>query len=282
MKKINFKKTLIIMILFFILFISYMELKNTLRKIKMSQQKNKTVNMMKINNSNIITNPNSKEVINSNTPENLDNKKPTLKCWKAIKRKDSYNNELQFYSKSNVIIEDNTIEITSKKETKGSKLYTSGLVESTTAYKYGYFKFNIEISKGKGLFPAIWFLPNDGSSLPEVDLFEMIGSEPHIFYGVIHFTEDDIQGSDHFKYKVPIKSQYSVALSWDPTSITWYIDDKEVYTSKKGVPNKYMYIIINQAIGGVWPGNPDNDTVFPNKFKVTSTSIKPLFKESRY
>jgi len=159
-------------------------------------------------------------------------------------------------------------------------LYTSGLVESTNVYKYGYFEFIIKVSKGQGIFPAIWFLPNDGYALPEIDLFEMVGNEPYIFYGVLHFEEDDIQNSYHFAYEVPIKEQYSVALEWTPEALTWYIDNKEIYTTTQHVPQEYMYIIINQAIGGNWPGNPD-DTIFPNQFKILSVNIDPVLKKGR-
>jgi len=109
----------------------------------------------------------------------------------------------------------------------------------------------------------------------------MIGSEPYTFYGVIHFEKNNIQSSDYFKYKVSIKDEYSVALDWKPESITWYIDDKEIYTTKKSIPQEYMYIIINQAIGGNWPGNPTDDTVFPNTFEVIPTDISPTLKKGR-
>jgi len=201
--------------------------------------------------------------------------------WKPVERKDSYNNELQFYSKDNVVINGDIIEITSKKEKREDKNYTSGLVESTHAYKYGYFEFNIEISEGKGIFPAIWFMPADGDPFPEIDLFEMIGSEPHTFYGVVHFKEDGVQDSDYFAYDVPVRDMYSVALKWTEESLAWYIDNTEVYSTTLGVPEEYMYIIINQAIGGDWPGNPDDGTVFPNKFIIHSAHLEPLFKKGR-
>lgn len=42
-----------------------------------------------------------------------------------------------------------------------------------------------------------------------------------------------------------------------------------------------MYIIINQAVGGNWPGSPDDNTIFPNHFKILSTNINPTFREGR-
>lgn len=220
-----------------------------------------------------------KEEANINIPQ--DEQKYEEPLWKPIERRDSYNNELQFYSKDNVVIKGDTVEIISSEEKKEGKMYTSGLVESTSAFKYGYFEFTIGISEGKGIFPAIWFMPVDGDSFPEIGLFEMIGSEPYTFYGVVHFKEDGVRDSDYFAYDVPVKDMYLVALKWTEESLTWYIDNTEVYSTTKGVPREYMYIIINQAIGGDWPGNPDGSTVFPNKFIIYSAHLEPIFKKGR-
>lgn len=194
--------------------------------------------------------------------------------WHAVERKENYNNELQYYSKDNAVINSNNIVITSRKETKEGKEYTSGLVESKYSYKYGNFKFSIEIAEGKGLFPAIWLLPDNGYSLPEIDIFEMIGSDPYLFYGVIHFKESGVQKSDYFKHKVINKNQYSISLQWNKEKLAWYIDDEEIYTTAQGVPQEHMYVIINQAIGGNWAGVPDDKTIFPNQFRVFDMEIE--------
>ncbi|WP_069649014.1 glycoside hydrolase family 16 protein [Caloranaerobacter ferrireducens] len=275
----SFFSTLLISLLLSILFALCFELKNDLQLIKVKNIKNQTkkINIIKQKHQNNadINNFDIRKPLNQNMQQSSKDN------WVAIERKDSYNNELQFYSKNNVFIKGNTIEIISKKETKENKMYTSGLVESTSAYKYGYFEFIIEFSQGKGIFPAIWFLPDNGSILPEIDLFEMIGSEPYTFYGVIHYKENNIRTRDYFSYKVPIKKQYSVALEWKLSSLTWYIDNQKIYSTTKGVPQEYMYIIINQAIGGNWPGNPDDNSIFPCKFKIISAYIEPVFKKGR-
>lgn len=269
------KKNLPILFLVSILFALSIDLRHSINQIKARHgSKATTINKQETENENKYVNI-PKKLLDQNQL------KYSIDSWKSVERKDSYNNELQFYSKDNVVIKEDTIEIISKKETKEDKMYTSGLVESTNVYKYGHFEFDIKISEGKGLFPAIWFLPIKGGHLPEIDLFEMIGSEPYIFYGVIHFKDNGQQDSDYFAYKVPIKDQYTVSLEWKKESLTWYIDNKEVYTTTKGVPQEYMYIIINQAIGGDWPGNPDSNTVFPNRFKILSTRIHSVYKKGR-
>jgi len=201
--------------------------------------------------------------------------------WSAIERRISYNNELQLYSKDNVVIKGDMIEIISKKEQKEDKGYTSGLVESNRAYMYGYYEFTIEVGEGRGIFPAIWFLPSEGKNvLPEIDVFEMIGSEPLLFYGVIHYLEGGIRKKEYFENKVLKQDQYKVALDWTPETLSWFIDDEKVYSTYVGVPQEYMYITVNQAIGGDWPGNPD-DSIFPVEFKIVSSKIDPVYSKGR-
>jgi hypothetical protein len=204
------------------------------------------------------------------------------KLWRAIERKANYNNELQSYNKDNVSFTDNKIIITSKKEDRDEKNYTSGLVESNYAYLNGYFEFTIKMSYGKGIFPAIWLMPANHSSYPEVDIFEMIGSDPTKFYGVIHYlNSDNIKSRNYFTQKVELKDSYKVALQWNTDELIWYIDDNIVYRTVNGIPNQYMYIIINQAVGGNWPGEPSVDTMFPSEFTIQDIVINPIEKQSR-
>lgn len=124
-------------------------------------------------------------------------------------------------------------------------------------------------------------MPENGSSYPEVDIFEMIGSEPNIFYGVIHYEEDNKYKRVFFEEKVENRDSYKVAIDWREDCIIWYIDDKEILKSYEGVPNDYMYLIINQAIGGVWPGNPNIFTKFPSEFEVLSYNIDAVYEKGR-
>jgi len=212
------------------------------------------------------------------TSESIENK-----LWMAIERKENYNNELQYYGKENVTIKDNELIIISKKEEKENKSYTSGLIQSTYAYLYGDFEFEIKVSEGKGIFPAIWLMPADNSSLPEIDIFEMIGSDPQRFWGVLHYLDNnEIKKRSYFKKNVKKKDTYKVALSWSEKELAWYIDGELVHKTVEGVPDKYMYFIINQAIGGNWPGNPDEETKFPSSFIVKASKINPINEKRRY
>lgn len=194
--------------------------------------------------------------------------------WRAINRAESYNNELQFYTQDNVTLKDGSITIITKKENKGIKNYTSGMVQSKYGYLYGFFSFRIRVPEGKGLFPAIWLLPVEDKRLPEIDVFEMIGSEPFDFYGVIHYGITEKPQREYFCHKVTKKEFYDVSIRWTKNELSWYIDEQQVFSTDKGIPNEPMYIIVNQAIGGNWPGTPD-DTALPATFIVESCKLEP-------
>jgi beta-glucanase (GH16 family) len=44
---------------------------------------------------------------------------------------------------------------------------------------------------------------------------------------------------------------------------TTRIDGQPVYSTTLGVPHTPHYLILTAAVGGTWPGNPDETTVFP-------------------
>ena len=65
-------------------------------------------------------------------------------------------------------------------------------------------------------------------------------------------------------------------MEWLPGSIRWYVDGKRFHQTERwstvgrsGIRRPYpapfdheMYIILNLAVGGVWPGAPDETTDF--------------------
>ena len=201
--------------------------------------------------------------------------------WRVIERSESFNGQIQYYSPANVSIDGERVVITSNNEFMGDKRYTSGMIESKYAYLYGKFSFVISVSDGKGLFPAIWLLPAEDKALPEIDIFEMIGSAPDNFYGVVHYMNGSAQSRDYFEAKVPKKDTYHIEFEWMPARLRWSIDGEHVFETSKSVPDEPMYLIANQAVGGQWPGSPDKNTRFPATFTLESWSIEPEWSRPR-
>ena len=178
------------------------------------------------------------------------------------------NNELQAYITGQSEFRDNRLFINAEKQ---KDKYISGKLESRSSFRYGTFQFKVKTVNGKGLFPAIWLIPAEGEEFPEVDIYELIGSEPNLCYGVLHYYKNDMKKRNFFQHKFPedeIPEEYEVTLKWSKDKLTWYIDGDEVHSITENVPQVAMYLNINLAVGGIWPGNPDESTEFPSTFEV--------------
>lgn len=104
-----------------------------------------------------------------------------LEMWRIVERENSFNNELQYYSSKNVSFEGERIIILTKEEEMGDKNYTSGMIISRNPYLYGSFFFDIQISEGKGLFPAIWLFLKKISLCPRSIYSKWSAASPQIF-----------------------------------------------------------------------------------------------------
>jgi len=201
------------------------------------------------------------------------------------------NGELQHYTDSveNSFIQDGMLIIKVNKEYMLGRDYTSARL--TTQFKgdwtNGRFEIRAKLPNTQGIWPAFWLLPSRGrygSGPPggEIDIMEMIGSEPNRSYGTLHFGNPAEHSSN--SYDLPNGITYSddfhtFALEWEPNEISWYVDDvlfhsvTEWFTSAKNAtyPAPYdqdFYLLVNVAVGGHWPGNPDDTSVFPQMMYV--------------
>jgi beta-glucanase (GH16 family) len=101
---------------------------------------------------------------------------------------------------------------------------------------------------------------------------EIIGSEPSTINMSLHFsTKNKAGGMFQKSWTGPDFSQdwHVFAVDWEPNAITWYVDGQERarYTDAANIPNKPMYLLLNLAVGGSWPGAPDATTHFPADFR---------------
>lgn len=202
--------------------------------------------------------------------------------WNVLKRKDNYNNELQFYTEDNVIQENGVLSIIGKRQQKKVKKYTSGLIDTRNkfAFKYGRIDIRTKNPEGKGLFPAIWMMPDNSSEkYPEIDIMEMIGQEPFNIYGVVHYEEDGKYMRSFNNIKLEDYSGYHIySFEWNESNLKWYVDGKLFHSTSFGVPHEKMYIIINLAIGGNWPGHPNEKTIFPSDFIIDYVRVYKEYK----
>ncbi|MGV8084347.1 MAG: family 16 glycosylhydrolase [Coriobacteriia bacterium] len=174
--------------------------------------------------------------------------------------------ELEYYDPANLSFVNGGLRITSEKRSTNGYSYASGIVTSLNRAKfsYGYFEIRAKLPKGKGIWPAFW-LTNDRSL--EIDALELLGDRPGRVYMTYHKNGSQIaqyvyNGSD-------LSTGYhTYAVDWQPTYIKWYVDGVLYGTYNGSIPSDPMWICLNTAVGGAWPGSPDSTTVFPQYYDI--------------
>ncbi len=192
------------------------------------------------------------------------------------------NNELQYYTSrpSNSYIESGSLIIQALKENYLGKEYTSARIRTLNKgdWTYGRFEFRAKLPYGKGLWPAIWMLPSEWEyggwpTSGEIDIMELLGQEPYKVYGTIHYgtlaNHQQSGSSYHLPTSTFFADYHTFTLEWDSTGMSWYVDGNKYYTVLYGKPfDKRFHMLLNVAVGGNWPGNPDNTTTFPQKMFI--------------
>jgi beta-glucanase (GH16 family) len=205
------------------------------------------------------------------------------------------NQELQTYTSraGNVHIQDGSLAITAAKETlTGSdgitRNYTSARLKTAGKFsqQYGKFEARIKIPSGHGMWPAFWILgDNIGSArwpaCGEIDVMENIGHELSIVHGSMHGPGASGGKALTAPYTLPNGQKFSddyhtFALEWEPNVARFYVDGNLYETRTPAdlpagatwVYDHPFFILLNLAVGGAWPGSPDQSTIFPQTMLV--------------
>jgi beta-glucanase (GH16 family) len=205
------------------------------------------------------------------------------------------NNELQYYTsrEENSFVRDGNLVIRAKKETysggDASRNYTSARLRTRNKgdWRYGRFEIRAKLPYGQGLWPAIWMLPTDWvyggwAASGEIDIMELLGHEPDKIYGTIHYggeyPENQHKGETYTLKDGTFASDFHIfVLEWEPQVMRWYVDGILYYstTSWFSANSEYpapfdrrFHLLLNVAIGGNFPGNPDASTSFPQEMRV--------------
>ncbi|HEX9780420.1 MAG TPA: family 16 glycosylhydrolase [bacterium] len=182
------------------------------------------------------------------------------------------NNELQFYASDDVDVRDGRLVLRSQARPLGGRQYTSGLVETKGkfAQAFGRFEVRAKLPGGQGIWPAHWLLPTDGGWPPELDIMELLGHEPNTVYLTQHWGAwpNNRLGGEPFTGPDFTQDFHTFALEWEPDEIRWYVDGELRHRSREHVPTVPCFLILNTAVGGDWPGPPDETTVFPQFHEI--------------
>jgi len=218
--------------------------------------------------------------------------------WNVADTNVVYNNELEAYKTENAYVQDGNLVLEAKKEDYLGKNYTSGKVftKGKQAWTYGRFEIKAKMPESQGIWPAIWMLPEDDNLYGgwpqggEIDLLELLGHQPNKIYGTVHYGNPHASGQGEYTLQSgKFSDSYHIyAFEWDPGEMRWYIDGTLYHTEKSWYTrdeneadsitypapfNRDFHLILNVAVGGDWPGNPDSTTIFPSKMFVDYVKV---------
>ncbi len=223
------------------------------------------------------------------------------------------NEELQYYTREpeNASVSSGVLTIRAVKEALHGCGYTSARLKTRRrdgtplfVKQYGRIEFRAKVPWGKGLWPALWMLPQSDHyggwpASGEIDLMEIVGEKPHEVLNSIHFGSPGTEARQLITHVHPLPGGSTVAdwhvyaVEWEPGEIRFYVDDVHTSTCShwwscsltregKGViarraadlnpwPAPFdqpFYLVMNVAVGGNFPGAPNAQTHFPAELVV--------------
>ncbi|MDH3589449.1 MAG: glycoside hydrolase family 16 protein [Gammaproteobacteria bacterium] len=206
------------------------------------------------------------------------------------------NNELQYYRSENAVVADGVLTITAREENFGGYGYTSARLRTLNLgdWKYGRFEMRARLPVTQGMWPAFWMLPtasNYGTwaASGEIDIMESLGHEPESIHGTIHyggpFPENVSSGNQYFLPPGSATDFHVYAIEWEEGEIRWYVDGTlystrtQWYSTAGPYPAPFdqdFHLLLNLAVGGNFPGDPDASTVLPQDFIIDYVRVYQL------
>jgi beta-glucanase (GH16 family) len=202
------------------------------------------------------------------------------------------NNELETYTDrpENAVRKGGVLVITARQEMfRGSdgteRAYTSARLKTqgTVSWTYGKVEARIKVPRGQGVWPAFWMLGDSITTAGwpacgEIDIMEHVGKEPRTVYGTIHgpgYSGGQALGAS-VGGPVYADDYHVYGVEWEPNVIRWYVDGtlyqtrtaSDLPAGTRWVFDQPHFLLLNLAIGGNWPGHPDQTTVFPQQLLV--------------
>jgi beta-glucanase (GH16 family) len=202
--------------------------------------------------------------------------------WIAVDGAANVNNELEYYTPSDVYLENGTLVLRSQARSMGGRGYTSGEVRTGTkrlVSRGSAVEWRTQIPSGKGIWPANWLVASActgitgcGSSWPpEIDVLEVKGSQPNV--NIMTHWWGSYPGQQHqtttYDTGIDLSADFhTYRLEWFRDSILWYIDGTRSAKHTQSITSGSLQLVMNTAVGGDFDGAPNSGTVFPQYQRV--------------
>jgi beta-glucanase (GH16 family) len=198
------------------------------------------------------------------------------------------NDELEWYVPEQVSVADGALRLTADRASvRGSDgrsyEFRSGMVTTgpppmtedapaKLAFTYGSVEARLRVPTGRGLWPALWLLPASRESRPEIDLLEVVTQNPRQVLMHLH-PKNESADSPNKEYTVRgpslAEDWHTFRLDWSAERLDFFVDGTRVWRlTGSQVPDEPMYVVLNLAVGGAYPGPPASDTPFPATFAI--------------
>lgn len=184
-----------------------------------------------------------------------------------------WNNNLQYFSRDNISIDDGKLIITAKKEEYRGNKYTSGALRTIEwgDWLYGKIEVRAKVPSVVGLLPAIWLKPTDNEygidsfRSGEIDILEHVGYEEGFYRSTLHTYSRNLDKLNAPGTKSNLeelsKEFHTYSIVWSEDKIVFLLDNIPYYTFKndrKGYESwpfdKRFHLILSLAVGGDWAG----------------------------
>lgn len=207
--------------------------------------------------------------------------------WVPLDRRDSFNNEKQYYHPNQVAVVDGELRLTAINVPRSGKAYQSGLVTSRNLFGPGRFEARIDLPTSQGMWPAFWLNANH-VQWPlggEIDILENRGSQPNLTSSAYHWQTNPGPCCDQRQlvfdeYTATEGGQpvnfhagfHTYAAEWTENLIRFYVDGNLHFTVTE-TPDRPIIetaknIILNLAVGGDFGGDPNGSTVWPQTMRI--------------
>jgi beta-glucanase (GH16 family) len=192
------------------------------------------------------------------------------------------------------------LHIVARKPSAG--VYTSARLKSEGlfSFQYGRIEARMMLPESQGMWPAFWMLGDNINSTPwpacgELDIMEHIDGADTPFGGPAYppapgydWTQSSIHGTGlnggtpYTTAAFSAAAWHTYGMIWTKGEIQYYVDDPaSIYetfnaSTQAGTwpfDQGPQFVIMNLAVGGSWPGSPDNTTVFPSEVQVDYVRI---------